>query len=157
MFAALGSQYFGNFDQTDLNAFFTLSKQSPASEPFNRPDDCEALTEDVTVSGQTFPRPIGIEQCSVNSDNTGWSIFPWVVDLAKAGKGFPACADAAQNNYATFLASTSPAFDPSEDGGYEGNTKPEDVSQYVCQNFQPVDLPKELLDALAAAPASSSG
>jgi hypothetical protein len=152
----------GNFERSDLNAYYPLSRQDPSINPFNRPEDCGEVTEDITVAGQTFARSVGIQKCTVKSSNTEWSVFPWVVDTLGLGD-YPACAEAPNTGYASFIDASSPAFDPDEDDTSEQVASFDNVAQYVCQNFVPVEFPADVLAEVAtasggaAAPAAGSG
>jgi len=113
-FAGLSSQYFGHFDTENLGAQFAYFPPVPAStlQYFNRPADCVQLPSLSPSSSTDNTTYIDAQNCTSSVDNTGWTLFPWVVDSNASG-AFPGCWSA---EGATILTPvTSPAYVPPSD------------------------------------------
>lgn len=103
------------------------------------------LQDEVIVAGQTFEVENGIQSCAVKRNSLAWSIFPWTADT-QGLQNYPGCANAAANNFASVIDSSNPAY-----YGSDVVASPEVAQQYVCQNFVPVSVPQEIIEAVAGA------
>lgn len=128
-FTALDTQYFGDFEKENAPIKYPYPEVD-SQVPFNRPKDCVATTENVTIPviGETVERPTGVQVCTPSKNVLGWVLFPWVSDTQAAGN-FPGCASA---NGATILTQeTSPAYVSDPDNAV---VDPPSASA-ACQNY----------------------
>lgn len=127
----LSSQYFGHFDTENLGAQFAYFPPVPDSmlQYFNRPADCVQEALPSNAGDNTTTAYIDAQSCTSSVDNTGWALFPWVVDTNASGN-FPGCRSA--NGTTVLTPFTSPAYAVSASGQQVIEVPFESVA---CQNY----------------------
>ncbi|KAG7674543.1 hypothetical protein KSW81_000193 [Nannochloris sp. 'desiccata'] len=146
-YKTLPNQYYGDFERENVPVIYPYP-EADSQVPFNRPNDCVDITEDITIPliDDTVPRSTGVQRCTPSKDVLGWVLFPWVSDTQAAGN-FPGCDNAGG---ATILTQeTSPAFVSDGNAAVAPPTA-------ACQNFvispDRPDLSLELDGAAAPGP-----
>lgn len=123
-------KFFGRFDTNSIPYIYPLSAGQTTS--FQRPEGCVDLENDLTVAGQVYQRPNGIQSCDTGEDGNQWVLFPWTLDTNGLGR-YPGCSNpqGASETLSTFLSQpTSPAY-----YGNDVVAPQAAVDRWVCQNF----------------------